>query len=614
MEFIKAYKINIPVLYLENSITKGNIIYNITINSNNDDLDQVEIRGKIIDAKLNILEKEEIDNINFNFEYKNKNLEIINLNFKNKNIDFVSKNISLNLNNNLINLKGDFENTLNSSLISRLLNYDIKNYIDEKIILSSSSTFEVELSNKFKIKNYSLDSKINFENININLENKDLKKYIIDFNNKIIFTKGEFFLKVNKENNTVIRVRSKFILDEKHKPKEISLNYSKSNLIEKYEFDIDLTEFEIVLDQINFYKKKNNELFLNLILTKNKNIFQINNLKLFNDKNLLNIKELKFEEGFKITDFDLIQADYYNKDNFLNNVLITKKKNKINLISNNLDISSNIEKTLKSTKKENFLDIFKNLDAIINIDIKKAKLDDDHNFNNLIGKITVKNNKTDRANLSATFNKGGNFIYTKEILEGKKVTTIFSDHAKPFVKKFKFIKGFDDGKLDYSSTEKNKYTSKSELRIYDFKLQDMPALTKLLSLASLQGIADIATGEGIRFSEFDMFFDNSENIITINEIYALGPAISILMEGYVEKDQLVSLRGTLVPATTINKTIAKIPLLGNILVGKKAGEGVFGVSFKIKGPPEDLDTTVNPIKTLTPRFITRTLEQIKKAN
>jgi len=29
-------------------------------------------------------------------------------------------------------------------------------------------------------------------------------------------------------------------------------------------------------------------------------------------------------------------------------------------------------------------------------------------------------------------------------------------------------------------------------------------------------------------------------------------------------------------------------------------------------PPKDLETTVNPIKTLTPRFITRTLEKIKK--
>ena len=95
---------------------------------------------------------------------------------------------------------------------------------------------------------------------------------------------------------------------------------------------------------------------------------------------------------------------------------------------------------------------------------------------------------------------------------------------------------------------------------------------------------------------------------------AIGPAISIMMEGYVERKKLISLRGTLVPATTINRTISSIPLLGDILIGKKTGEGVFGVSFKIKGPPKNLKTTVNPIKTLTPRFITRTLEKAKKGN
>ena len=98
----------------------------------------------------------------------------------------------------------------------------------------------------------------------------------------------------------------------------------------------------------------------------------------------------------------------------------------------------------------------------------------------------------------------------------------------------------------------------------------------------------------------------------IEEMYAIGPAISILMDGYIEQDKLISLRGTLVPATTINRTISSIPLVGKILVGKKVGEGVFGVSFKIKGPSEDLKTTVNPIKTLPPRFITRTLAKIKK--
>ena len=81
---------------------------------------------------------------------------------------------------------------------------------------------------------------------------------------------------------------------------------------------------------------------------------------------------------------------------------------------------------------------------------------------------------------------------------------------------------------------------------------------------------------------------------------------------YIEENNLISLKGTLVPATTINRSIASIPLIGDLLIGKKVGEGVFGVSFKVKGPPKKLETTVNPIKTLTPRFITRTLEKIKK--
>ncbi len=193
----------------------------------------------------------------------------------------------------------------------------------------------------------------------------------------------------------------------------------------------------------------------------------------------------------------------------------------------------------------------------------------------------------------------------------EKITTLFSSNAKPLVNRYKFIKGFNEGSLDFYSIKKNNETN-STLKIYDFKLKELPALTKVLTLASLQGIADLLSGEGIRFSEFEMNFTNNSNLMKINEVYATGPAISILMEGYIEKKKLISLKGTLVPATTINKTIGSIPVLGDILVGKKTGEGVFGVSFKIKGPPDDLETTVNPIKTLTPRFITRILEKFKK--
>ena len=91
LKFVRTYKINIPVLYLENSISKGNIIYNIVLNYKDNNLDKIEIIGKIIDTNLKILGKEKIENINFDFHYKNKNLEIKNINLKYKNINFQSE-------------------------------------------------------------------------------------------------------------------------------------------------------------------------------------------------------------------------------------------------------------------------------------------------------------------------------------------------------------------------------------------------------------------------------------------------------------------------------------------------------------------------------------------
>ena len=254
---------------------------------------------------------------------------------------------------------------------------------------------------------------------------------------------------------------------------------------------------------------------------------------------------------------------------------------------------------------------FKNENLKLDIDIEKVILDKNHILSNFNGKLSFKNQKIIKGNLIGFFSEDKKIEFTVRSKDGQVIKTLFLDKAKVIVSRYKFIKGFERGILDFYSTKKNDQTI-STLKIYDFRLKELPALTKLLTLASLQGIADILSGEGIGFEEFEMKFRNNGNLMTIDEIYAIGPAISILMSGYVEKNELISLRGTLVPATTINTAIGSIPVLGKILVGSKTGEGVFGVSFKIKGPPKKLETTVNPIKTLTPRFITRTLEKIKK--
>ncbi len=266
---------------------------------------------------------------------------------------------------------------------------------------------------------------------------------------------------------------------------------------------------------------------------------------------------------------------------------------------------------LSTKNKNNLSNLFDKKSSQINLNISKVFLDKEFYTKNLKGKINIKDSEIFKMSLNSFFDENKKITMTIQTSLDGKITTFYSDYAKPIVKKYDFIKGFEEGSLDFYSIKKDG-TSSSQLKIYDFKLKKISVLTKILTLASLQGIADILSGEGIRFNEFEMKFKNKKNLMTINEIYAIGPAISVLMEGYIQKNELISLRGTLVPATTINKVIGSIPILGDILVGKKIGEGVFGVSFKIKGPPKKLETSVNPIKTLTPRFITRTLENIKK--
>ena len=273
-----------------------------------------------------------------------------------------------------------------------------------------------------------------------------------------------------------------------------------------------------------------------------------------------------------------------------------------------------IKNLTDASSKSNFFDIFDNISNVINLKIDKTHLSKSNYLKQLNGDLKIENNKLVNASILAKYSEKDKFFFNvKNSNNGEKITTLYSDRAKPFVKNYKFIKGFEKGVLEFQSIKKNN-TSRSVLKIDNFKVKEVPILAKILTLASLQGIADLLTGEGIRFTDFEMVFLNKDNLMTIDEIYAIGPAISIMMSGYIETEKLVSLKGTLVPATTINRTIASIPILGDILIGKKVGEGVFGVSFKIKGPPKNLKTTVNPIKTLTPRFITRTLEKIKKNN
>jgi len=601
---------NYQQLFIANEIIdKGYIVADLKFEFNEvgNIKDNFIIKGLVNNAELTLSNKK-VTKLNFIFQANNKELNLEDLTFllNNKSLIIPKINAKKNADNFLItgsikNKDLNFEkNEIKKFLDNELINKNLNN-----LSFNSESNFKFNIDNKLKIKNLDIQGSVNVNKLDIdnflgdNSILPNIKKNLVFENQQIKFNYNKNKIEITGSGN--IFIQNNFDV----------INYQITNTQDNYLFNLDfeIEDNPLILNFINFEKDVESSLSLKLKGALKKDKLEFDHIILTEDKNIISIENLQLSKDFKIEELETINLNFEDKSKLKNELKLKKDKNAYAILGASFNADHLITELLKSNKdnKKNFF----SKDFELKINVKKVYLDTNNKIDNLKGKIILSKNEVVNLNLESDFSNNKKITFTIRDNNGEKITTLFSDEAKPLVDRYKFIKGFNEGKLDFYSSKKNN-ESKSNLKIYDFKLKELPALTKILSLASLQGIADLLSGEGIRFTEFEMNFDNKADLMTINEIYAIGPAISILMEGYIEKDNLISLRGTLVPATTINKTIGSIPIIGNILVGKKVGEGVFGVSFKIKGPPQDLETTVNPIKTLTPRFITRTLEKIKK--
>ena len=611
----KIYK-NTPQIYIFNKMVKeGVVIADIVLNF--DDKGKLsnsyDIKGSISKGKIRLFNKKNINNISFDFNINDKKYLIEDGQIEYEKLKLSSKKININDTGKFFLIEGNLSSSkslINSELLKTIFKNNLANIDINNINLSSENNFSFRLGKKFKISKYKIDSKIDLQKLTYKKKSNSLKKIIPNYKDSVelIDHKIELFLSKDK---LLINGNGNFLIDEKID----KINYSIQSSGDKNNFksQIELNNVPLQIKFINYSKEENKNALLNIegFYKKNKNIY-FKNISLKESENNFKINGLSLNKNYKINYIEETILDFLNDNKKKNKILLKKIKNNYKLSGKIFDGTNLLDEILKSDSEGNFFAILNDFSSVIKISLDKVFIDNINYLNNFNGNLKFNKSNLKNLDIKANFSDNKKFTFTvKTDQNNKKVTTLFSDYAKPLVKKYKFIKGFEEGYLDFYSVKKNKI-SNSNLKINNFKLNELPALTKILTLASLQGIADLLTGEGIRFNEFEMKFRNEKKLMTIDEIYAIGPAISIMMDGYVENDKLISLRGTLVPATTLNKVIGSLPLLGDILVGKKTGEGVFGVSFKIKGSPKKLKTTVNPIKTLTPRFITRTLEKIKK--
>ena len=626
--------------YLDNKVKKGFIKGDLKIY--NEETLKIEFLGSIKDTSFVISnELPEFQNINADIEYKNNELNInissgsaTGLNFDKSKIfvtessDSYKASLDLNLTGKFNSLK-EFKNLKIATL------EDVTKNI-EKLSFSTTATnkIDLEFDKKGNLLITSVKGKADIVNLELDLlqsaypnvlddKNRKFKngKFKVEFDKTNFFVNGIIFnqndtldFKINSDLNkktSKINIISdiNFVNWQKvFKPEYIKgssklyvqLNVNK----DQYYFDtrIDIKKSLINFSPINFNKLLNDDGQILLKGEIKKSASVLEKVVINAGKNNIELFDLNFDENFSITSLNSIVVNT-DKSNFK---IISSKKSNINHIEitgKKLDAKYIID-SLTSSKPSNVVSKKFNGTISANLDTVDTGTNDDIRDFNLTG--TILNGKFTKLDANGVFsNKEKISIKISKNKNGNLTTYMLSDRARPFIAGFSFIKGFEKGKLEFTSEDLSATFSKGKIIISDFKIREIPVLAQILSLASVTGILDTLKGEGIRFDNTVIVYENDEKFFTFKDFYGTGPSLGFIVEGRINNlDDFVSLDGNLIPAYEVNRLLSNIPILGQILTGK-SGDGVFGVSFKIKGKDNNFETSINPVRTITPRFVQR---------
>ena len=591
--------------FLLNKVKKGTITSNADLFFKNNKIEDYEVNG----YTKNLFINEKVINIkeaSFIYLIKKNSGEIDNLRGFLNGLQINSGNIKFD-NSKSLNVQGNLNSYLDlnkQKLRDILKNQILERFEDFQLVGNVEKTFQIKFDQTLKVIDYKFGASGNIKKSKFKIIKPNNYLFIKNKIKSINFEKSNFKINYGKKNEKSFKIDGFYKLNNNSFQKFNlthlnNLNSQKISIVGKF-------DEEIIIPILN-YNSKNEVISINTELEIKNNKLNFDELSLSQGKNNISVKNL-YLDNKKLVKFKSATVKTFKKDKFNNDFKIDYGK-KIIIKGQSYD-ATNLTKLLDQKEGSDFL---KNINKEISININEIT-------NNVSERLS-------RFNLIGSINKGkfikivskGEFKDGKyldislrvEKVSNKKKLEIYSDFPKPLLSNYKFFDGLTGGKLlILSSYDDN--NSNVNLSIENFKVKDAPGLVKLFSLADFGGMVDALSGDGLSFEKLEISLEKNNQILNLNELYAIGPSISILMEGYVEtKTGLVSLRGTMVPAKTLNKFLSKLPIVGDILIPKEIGEGLFGISFKMKGMPGKIKTTVNPIKTLTPRFIQKALKRAK---
>ena len=136
-----------------------------------------------------------------------------------------------------------------------------------------------------------------------------------------------------------------------------------------------------------------------------------------------------------------------------------------------------------------------------------------------------------------------------------------------------------------------------------YRLVRAPIMARVLGAASLTGLGNLLSGDGIDFNQLKGEATYHELQFQRIEARTHGSALGITTKGKLDLDQdTLALVGEIVPAYTLNNAVSGIPLIGNLLTGGEGG-GIIAFTYSVEGAINDPSVGVNPLSALTPGFL-----------
>jgi hypothetical protein len=208
--------------------------------------------------------------------------------------------------------------------------------------------------------------------------------------------------------------------------------------------------------------------------------------------------------------------------------------------------------------------------------------------------------------LSGRAGPNGPFDATITPAAAGRVLRLEAEDAGALLATFDVLKHLEGGRLSVSGSYAHNGPGaplSGTAEMTDFSVRNAPGFGKLLQALTLYGLVEALSGPGLGFSRLVAPFTLTPEVLTLNEARAFSASLGLTAKGTLDRRRgRLTMEGTIVPAYFFNSLLGNIPIFGR-LFSPETGGGLFAATFRLQGPAEDPQVSVNPLAALTPGFL-----------